>query len=289
MSAASLTGQVAAFKKGLQSVGYTEGKNVEIEFRWAEGHYDRLPALATDLVRRQVAVIVTIGGGPPAFAAKAASTTIPIVFMVGRDPVEMGLVKSLNRPGGNATGINLLIVEMKSKRIELIRQLAPTSNVFAILVNPKSPDADVQLRAVQSAADALNEQIKIFNASNEIELERAFANFREDNIGGLILVADPFFMNRRDQIISSAAQGRFPALYFLREFVESGGLASYGSNLQTKWPPPRSQVLADRPPLAGETLWPPLVRIAVPPLVSGAGAPLGVFLSADHCHHCRFN
>jgi putative ABC transport system substrate-binding protein len=155
LSAASLTGQVAAFKKGLQSVGYTEGKNVEIEFRWAEGHYDRLPALATDLVRRQVAVIVTIGGGPPAFAAKAASTTIPIVFMVGRDPVEMGLVKSLNRPGGNATGINLLIVEMKSKRIELIRQLAPTSNVFAILVNPKSPDADVQLRAVQSAAAAL--------------------------------------------------------------------------------------------------------------------------------------
>lgn len=128
---------------------------MEIEFRWAEGHYDRLPALATDLVRRQVAVIVTIGGGPPAFAAKAASTTIPIVFMVGRDPVEMGLVKSLNRPGGNATGINLLIVEMKSKRIELIRQLAPTSNVFAILVNPKSPDADVQLRAVQSAAAAL--------------------------------------------------------------------------------------------------------------------------------------
>jgi putative ABC transport system substrate-binding protein len=139
LSAASLTGPVGAFKKGLQSVGYTEGKNVEIEFRWAEGHYDRLPALATDLVRRQVAVIVTIGGGPPAFAEKAASTTIPIVFMVGRDPVEMGLVKSLNRPGGNATGINLLIVEMKSKRIELIRQLAPTSNVFAILVNPEKP------------------------------------------------------------------------------------------------------------------------------------------------------
>jgi len=174
---------------------------------------------------------LTLGGGPPASAAKAASTTIPIVFMVGRDPVEMGLVKSLNRPSGNATGINLLIVEMESKRIELIRQLAPTNSVFAVLVNPKSADADVQLKAVQSAAHALNEQIKIFNVSNEVEVERAFAKFREDGIGGFILVADPFFVNRRDQIISSAAQGRFPGLYFLREFAESGGLASYGSDL----------------------------------------------------------
>jgi len=221
LSAAVLSGPVAAFRDGLQSAGYTEGKNVEIEFRWADGHYDRLPALANDLVRRQVAVIVTLGGGPPASAAKAASTTIPIVFMVGRDPVEMGLVKSLNRPSGNATGINLLIVEMESKRIELIRQLAPTNSVFAVLVNPKSADADVQL----------NEQIKIFNVSNEVEVERAFAKFREDGIGGFILVADPFFVNRRDQIISSAAQGRFPGLYFLREFAESGGLASYGSDL----------------------------------------------------------
>ena len=230
-SAAALSGPVAAFRDGLQSAGYTEGKNVEIEFRWADGHYDRLPALANDLVRRQVAVIVTLGGGPPASAAKAASTTIPIVFMVGRDPVEMGLVKSLNRPSGNATGINLLIVEMESKRIELIRQLAPTNSVFAVLVNPKSADADVQLKAVQSAAHALNEQIKIFNISNEVDVERAFAKFREDGIGGFILVADPFFVNRRDQIISSAAQGRFPGLYFLREFAESGGLASYGGNL----------------------------------------------------------
>ena len=229
LSAAALSGPVAAFRDGLQSTGYTEGNNVEIEFRWADGHYDRLPALANDLVRRQVAVIVTLGGGPPASAAKAASTTIPIVFMVGRDPVEMGLVKSLNRPSGNATGINLLIVEMESKRIELIRQLAPTNSVFAVLVNPKSADADVQLKAVQSAAHALNEQIKIFNISNEVDVERAFAKFRED--GGFILVADPFFVNRRDRIISSAAQGRFPGLYFLREFAESGGLASYGSDL----------------------------------------------------------
>jgi putative ABC transport system substrate-binding protein len=231
LSAAALTGPVAAFRDGLQGAGYTEGKNVEIEFRWAEGHYDRLPALAADLVARQVAVIVTIGGDPPAFAAKTASTTIPIVFMVGRDPVELGLVRTLNRPGGNATGINLLISEIESKRIELIRQLAPTRNVLAVLVNPKNADADVQLKAVQSAAHVLNEQIKIFNVSDEAELEKAFANFAENDIGGFILVADPFFVDRRDQIISSAAQGRLPAVYFLREFAESGGLASYGSNL----------------------------------------------------------
>jgi putative ABC transport system substrate-binding protein len=231
LSAAALAGPVAAFRNGLQNVGYTEGKNVEIEFRWADGHYDRLPALAADLVSRQVTVIVTVGGDPPAFAAKAASTTIPIVFMVGRNPVELGLVKSLNQPGGNATGVNLLITEMETKRIELIRQLAPTSKVLAVFVNPKNPDADAQLEAVQSAALALNEQIKIFNVSNDVELEKAFATFREDDIGGFILVADPFFVNIRDRIISSAAQGRFPGVYFLREFAESGGLASYGTSL----------------------------------------------------------
>lgn len=135
------------FRNGLQSAGYTEGKNVEIEFRWADGHYDRLPALAADLVSRLVTVIVTVGGDPPAFAAKAASTTIPIVFMVVRDPVELSLVKSLNRPGGNTTGINLQLSEMESKRIELIRQLVPTSRILAVLVNPKNADAGVQLEA----------------------------------------------------------------------------------------------------------------------------------------------
>ena len=183
------------------------------------------------MVARQVTVIVTVGGDPPAFAAKAASTTIPIVFMVGRDPVELGLVRSLSRPSSNATGINLLITEMESKRIELIEQLAPTSKVLAVFVNPKNADADVQLKAIQSAAHTLNERIKIFNVSNEVELENAFANFKKDDIGGFALVADPFFVNRRDQIISSAARGRFPGIYFLREFAESGGLVSYGSDL----------------------------------------------------------
>jgi putative tryptophan/tyrosine transport system substrate-binding protein len=196
--------------------------------RWS---LDRLPALAADLVSRQVTVVVTVGGDPPAFAAKAASTTIPIVFIVGRDPVELGLVKSLNRPGGNATGINLLLSEMESKRIELIRQLAPTSRILAVLVNPKNADAGVQLEVIQSAAHALTEQIKIYSVSNEVELENAFASFREDDVKGFILVADPFFVNRRDQIISFAARGRFVGVYFLREFAESGGLASYGSDL----------------------------------------------------------
>jgi ABC-type uncharacterized transport system substrate-binding protein len=231
LSVAALTGPVAAFRDGLQSVGYSEGKNVEIEFRWANGHYDQLPALAAELVRHQVRVIVTVGGDPPAFAAKAASTTIPIVFMVGRDPVELGLVASLSRPGGNATGINLLISEIESKRIELMRQLAPTSSVFAVFVNPKNADAVVQLNVVQSAALALNQRIKVYNASNQLELEKAFGSFKQDDIGGFILVADPFFVNRRDEIISSAAQGRIPAVYFLREFAESGGLASYGTSL----------------------------------------------------------
>jgi putative ABC transport system substrate-binding protein len=231
LSATALTGPVAAFRNGLQSVGYTEGKNVEIDFRWADGHYDRLPALAAELVSRGVKIIVTVGGDPPAFAAKAASTTIPIVFMVGRDPVELGLVKSLNRPGGNATGVNLLLAEMESKRIELIRQFAPTSRILAALVNPKNADADVQIKTVQSAAQALNEQIKIYNVSNEIELENAFASFKEDDIKGFILAADPFFVNRREQIISFAARGRVAGVYFLREFAESGGLVSYGSDL----------------------------------------------------------
>jgi putative ABC transport system substrate-binding protein len=231
LSSAALTGPVAAFRQGLASSGYEEGKNVAIEFRWAEGHYDQLPALAADLVQKRAAVIVTVGGDPPAFAAKAASTTIPIVFMVGRDPVELGLVRSLNQPGGNATGINLQISEIESKRIELIRQLAPTRNVLAVLINPKNADADVQLKVVQSAAHTLNEQIKIFNVSTESELEEAFASFKEGNIGGFILLADSFFVDRRDQIISFAAQGRFPGVYFLREFAESGGLASYGSSL----------------------------------------------------------
>jgi ABC transporter substrate binding protein len=159
LSAGALTGPVSAFRTGLQSIGYEDGKNVVIEFRWADGHYDQLPALAADLVRAHAAVIVTVGGDPTAFAAKVASQTIPIVFMVGRNPVELGLVTSLNRPGGNSTGVNLLIAEMESKRIEILRQVVPGASRFAVFINPQNADAEVQLNMVQAAAKALNQQI----------------------------------------------------------------------------------------------------------------------------------
>ena len=231
LSSAALTGPVAAFRQGLGSLGYEEGKNVAIEFRWAEGHYDQLPALAAELAEKRAAVIVTVGGDPPAFAAKAASTTIPLVFMVGQDPVKLGLVTSLSRPGGNATGVNLLISETESKRIDLLRELAPAASVFAALINPKNADAEVQSSAVNSAAHSIGQQIEIINASNEIELENAFARFVQDRIGGFILTADPFFVYRREQIIAAAAEHQIPGVYFLREFAESGGLASYGTSL----------------------------------------------------------
>jgi len=231
LSSAALTGPVAAFRQGLESLGYAEGKNVAIEFRWAEGHYDQLPALATELVQKRASVIVAIGGDPPAFAAKAASTTIPLVFMVGQDPVKSGLVTSLNRPGGNATGVNLLIAETESKRVELLKELAPAASVFAAFINPKSTYAQMQSSAVTSAAHSIGQQMEIINASNELDVENAFARFVQDKIGAFLLTADPFFVYRREQIIAAAAKQQIPGMYFLREFAESGGLVSYGTSL----------------------------------------------------------
>jgi len=226
-----LTGPVAAFGQALAGSGYEEGQNVRIEFRWAEGHYDRLPALAADLVQKRAAVIVTIGGDPPAFAAKAASATIPLVFIVGQDPVKLGLVTSLSRPGGNATGVNLLISETETKRLDLLRELAPVASVFAAFINPTNADAEVQSTAVTSAPHSTGQQIKIFNASNEADIKNAFGRFTQDRIGGFIVTADPFFVYRREQIIAAAAEHQIPGVYFLREFAESGGLASYGTSL----------------------------------------------------------
>lgn len=231
LSAAALSGPIAAFRQGLGSIGYEDGKNVTIEFRWAEGHYDLLPALAAELVQQRVAVIVSVGGDPPAFAAKAASTAIPLVFMVGQDPVKLGLVSSLSRPGGNATGVNLLVTETESKRVEILKQLAPGASSFAALINPKNADADVQSGAVRTAAQAIGQQIEIINASTDVDLENAFVHLTQANINGLLLLADPFFVFRRQQIIAEAAQRHIPAVYFLREFAESGGLASYGTSL----------------------------------------------------------
>ncbi len=231
LSAAALLGPVAAFRRGLSSVGYEEGKNVTVAFRWAEGRYDLLPALAAELVKERAAVIVTVGGDPPAFAAKAASSTIPLVFMVGQDPVKLGLVTSLSRPGGNATGVNLLVTETESKRVEILRQLAPGASNLAALINPKNADADLQSSAVKSAVQGMGQQIEIIDASTDLDLENAFAHCTQSNINGLLVVADPFFVYRRQRIIAEAAQRHIPAIYFLREFAESGGLASYGTSL----------------------------------------------------------
>ena len=225
LSAAALSGPVTAFRQGLGSVGYEDGKNVAIAFEWAEGHYDLLPALAAELVKQRPAVIVTVGGDPSAFAAKAASSKIPLVFMVGQDPVKLGLVTSLSRPGGNATGVNLLVTETESKRVEILKQLAPGASNLAALINPKNADADLQSSAVKAAAQAIGQQIEVIGASTDIDLENAFARFTLSNINGLLLLADPFFVYRRKRIIKEAAQRHIPAVYFLREFAESGGLA----------------------------------------------------------------
>jgi len=220
-----------AFRNGLAEIGYRENETVAVEYRWAAGEYDRLPALAADLVEHHVTVLVTAGGDPPAFAARRATTTIPIVFMVGRDPVKLGLVASLSRPGGNATGINLLITEMESKRIEILRAIAPDAARIAVIMNPKNADAEVQLLDVRSAARILGRQIDIIDASNDLDLGRAFTRIAQGKTGAFILAADPFFVNRRDRIISFASENRIPAVYFVREFADSGGLISYGSNL----------------------------------------------------------
>lgn len=202
-----------------------------IEYRWAEGQYDRLPALAAELARHHVAVIFAAGGDPSALAAKAATTTIPIVFIVGSDPAKLGLVASLSRPGGNATGVNLFITEMEAKRLELLHELVPKATVLGVLINPKTAIAEAQLGDVQSAGRLLGQQIEVFNASNAHDVDIAFANLATKKISGLVVTADPFFYNRRDQIISLAARYAIPAVYFFHEFAAAGGLISYGTSL----------------------------------------------------------
>jgi putative tryptophan/tyrosine transport system substrate-binding protein len=231
LSAAAVARPLAAFLQGLRETGYVDGRNVAIDYRWAEGQYDRLPAFAADLVHRAAAVIVSLGADPAALAAKAATTTIPIVFLVGGDPVKLGLVASLNRPGGNATGVNFLVSEMSAKRLALLHELVPTASVLGVLINPKSAVAEAQVSDVQSAGRALGQRIEIANASNEGEIDMAFASFTQRKAGGLVIADDPFFNNRRDQIVSLAAHYALPTVYFFREFAASGGLISYGTSL----------------------------------------------------------
>jgi putative ABC transport system substrate-binding protein len=224
--------RLTGFRQGLNESGYVDGQTVAIEYGWAEGQYDRLPTLAADLVGRPVAVIAAIGGAPPALAAKAATATIPIVFNVGVDPVELGLVAGLNRPGGNITGVTVLTAELVAKRLDLLRELLPGPTVVAVLVNPTNSAAtDAETRSLRDAARFLGLQLQFLTASAAGEIDTAFANLVERRIGALVVSADPFFTSRADQIVALAARHAVPAIYVWREFAAAGGLISYGTDL----------------------------------------------------------
>jgi putative tryptophan/tyrosine transport system substrate-binding protein len=222
---------VAAFRQGLAEVGLSEGKNVVIEYRWARGRYDQLPALAADLVKRKVAVLVGVGGDVSALAAKRATATIPVIFGMGSDPVKAGLVESISRPGGNATGFTLLTNEMGSKRLGLLHDLLPKATFFGVLVNPKFPPGARALEDLQDAARKANEQLFVANASNDAELDASFASLRQQHVSALLVNPDPYFDTRRERIIAFAAQERLPAVYQFREYALAGGLISYGPSV----------------------------------------------------------
>jgi len=225
-------GGIAAFREGLSRAGYVEGQNVAIEYRWAEGNYDRLPALAADLVSRKVDVIAASGGGDVASrAAKDATSTIPIVFIGGGDPVEAGLVASLGRPGGNITGISFIAVELTPKRFELLLELVPHAQVIGFLVNQNSPTAERTVRNVQEAARVKGVQHLILKAGGEGEFATAFASLIQLHGEGILVAADPVFGQRREELAMLAARYRIPAIYAFREYVDSGGLVSYGPSL----------------------------------------------------------
>jgi putative ABC transport system substrate-binding protein len=221
---------VAAFEQGLSEAGWVEGKNVAIEFRWAEARYDRLPALAADLVGRKIDVIGAFGGIPAAVAAKSATSTIPIVFTVG-DPVELGLVASLARPGGNLTGVSTMAPELISKRLELISELVPQAGVIALLVNPNNSNTERIIGDMQKAAHTKGVQLHILKAGSESEIDATFASLVELHAGALVVGGDPFFESRREQLVALAARHAVPAIYQWREFAVAGGLISYGASL----------------------------------------------------------
>jgi putative tryptophan/tyrosine transport system substrate-binding protein len=230
-SADALTYVVAAFRRGLNEVGYVEGQNVAIQFRWADGQVDRLPALAADLVQHRVAIIAATGGDPVALAVKQATARLPIVFTIGGDPVSLGLVASLNRPGGNVTGITQMAVLLDPKRLEALHELMPGANSVAVLRNPRNVSAETQVSTLQTAAQTLGIDLHFVTAATERGIDEAFATLAERRIRSLMVASDPFFNGRRRQIVAHATRLAVPAVFHQREFVLDGGLMSYGTSV----------------------------------------------------------
>jgi putative tryptophan/tyrosine transport system substrate-binding protein len=222
---------VDAFRQGLRDLGYVEGQNVAVEYQWADGQLDRLPTIAAHLVNRRVAVIVAAGGDRPALAAKAATSTIPIVFTGSDFPVKVGLVNSLNRPGGNVTGASLFTSEVETKKFALLRELLPKASLIALLVNPSNPSAESDVKDVQNAAASVRQRISLLKASSEREIDAAFDAVVKERADALLVAHDPIFLSRREQFVALAARHRTPAIYEFREFVLIGGLMSYGSRI----------------------------------------------------------
>jgi putative ABC transport system substrate-binding protein len=230
-STEAMRAQLGAFRKALGDAGYVEGQNLQIEYRWAQGQYDRLPALAADLVAQRVALVATGAGEPAAFAAKGATSKIPIVMVLGGDPVKEGFVASLSRPGANITGATLFAYEMESKRLGLLHEAVPTAKNIAVLVNPGNPNVELQLRDVRETASRLGVEVIPFNAGAQEEFEGIFSTMAQRQVGALLVAGDPFFFSRHTDLIALAAQHRLPAIYEWREFALDGGLMSYGTVL----------------------------------------------------------
>jgi ABC-type uncharacterized transport system substrate-binding protein len=223
--------RLGAFHQGLKETGFVEGQNVAVEYRWAQGQYDRFPELAAELVRRQVAVIAATGGEPSPQSAKAATQTIPIVFTANGDPVREGLVASLHRPGGNVTGITIFGDFTVTKRLQLLHELVPQAAAIAYLMNPNNLNGDIEMRAAQTAARSLGKEMPVLTASNEHEIDTAFASMAQQQAGALVVASDPFFYWRRDLLVLLAARHKVPAIYYLPGFARAGGLMAYGNSL----------------------------------------------------------
>jgi len=230
-SAGSFSHLLAGFQQGMREAGFLEGRNIQIEYRWAEGRYEQLPALANDLARRGIAVLVATGGEPAALAAKGSTQTIPIVFLIGGDPVKMGLVASMNQPGGNVTGLTLLSTEIERKRLALLQELLPKASLIAMLINPDFPATENRRQDVLEAASRVGLKTTVVSASSESQFEPAFTTAVEQRADALMVFADPFFNSRRDQLATLAAHYKIPAIYEVREYALAGGLMSYGASI----------------------------------------------------------